>query len=75
MDESNRILVVDDEPDNFEVIEILLFSEGYELSYAASGQQALAMMESVQPDAILLDIMLPDISGIDVCRYIKAHER
>ncbi|GAB4352610.1 MAG: hypothetical protein Fur0042_21170 [Cyanophyceae cyanobacterium] len=75
MDESNRILVVDDEPDNFEVIEILLFSEGYELFYASSGQQALDSLASVQPDAILLDIMLPDISGIEVCRCIKAHDR
>lgn len=74
------ILVVDDEPDNFEVIETLLSIEetalgetqAYQLHYAASGAAALASLELFQPDVILLDVMMPGMSGLEVCQRIKA---
>jgi two-component system sensor histidine kinase/response regulator len=69
-----RILVVDDEPNGFEVIEALLFREGYELSYAADGFEALQRLEMTLPDVILLDVMMPELDGMEVCRRIKAHE-
>lgn len=65
------ILVIDDEPDNFDVIEILLFREDYHLAYAASGKEALQFLAKSQPDVILLDIMMPEMDGIEVCRQIK----
>lgn len=65
------ILVIDDEPDNFDVIETLLHDEGYQLNYAPSGQRALDRLESFQPDVILLDVMMPDLDGMEVCRRIK----
>ena len=66
------VLVIDDEPDNFDVIETLLHDEGYQLNYAPSGQRALDRLDSFQPDVILLDVMMPDLDGMEVCRRIKA---
>lgn len=66
------ILVIDDEPNNFDVIEALLSDQDYELYYAASGEEGLANLETYNPDLILLDVMMPGIDGIEVCRQIKA---
>ena len=66
------VLVVDDQPDNFDVIETLLQGEGYHLHYAPSGKRALDRLEYFQPDVILLDVMMPDLDGIEVCRRLKA---
>jgi diguanylate cyclase len=74
------ILIVDDEPDNFDVIETLLSSsedieaetQGYQLHYAANGKDAIASLDILQPDLILLDVMMPHMDGIEVCRQIKA---
>ncbi|OLP16704.1 GGDEF domain-containing response regulator [Leptolyngbya sp. 'hensonii'] len=66
------VLVIDDEPDNLDVIEALLFGFGYELHYAPNGQSAIASLDLFQPDVILLDVMMPGMNGIEVCRRIKA---
>ncbi|MEG4343179.1 hybrid sensor histidine kinase/response regulator [Microcoleus sp. A003_D6] len=66
------ILIVDDEPDNFDVLETLLSEQEYELYYAANGQDAIASLDLFKPDIILLDVMMPGIDGIEVCRQIKA---
>lgn len=71
MNSQPSILVIDDEPDNFDVVETLLDGENYQLYYAPSGQQALNRLESFQPDLILLDVMMPDLDGIQVCHHIK----
>ncbi|MFN6461680.1 MAG: response regulator [Nostoc sp. DedVER02] len=72
MDTQPSILVVDDEPDNFDVVETLLDNQNYELHYASGGQQALNRLNSLQPDLILLDVMMPDLNGMEVCQRIKA---
>ncbi|ASC69602.1 GGDEF domain-containing response regulator [Halomicronema hongdechloris C2206] len=66
------LLVVDDEPDNFDVIQTLLKHQDYRLHYVASGEEAIAALTACQPDLILLDVMMPGIDGIEVCRRIKA---
>ncbi len=66
------ILVIDDEPSNFEVIEALLPSEDYILNYASRGQEAIADLDTFDPDVILLDVMMPDMDGFEVCQRIKA---
>jgi two-component system, sensor histidine kinase and response regulator len=66
------ILIVDDEPDNFDVIQSLLPGETHTLHYAMNGEQAIASLEKYDPDVILLDVMMPDISGIEVCKQIKS---
>lgn len=68
----SSILVVDDDPNNFDVIETFLNEPEYQLYYAASGPEAIASLDSYNPDLILLDVMMPGIDGIEVCRQIKA---
>jgi two-component system, sensor histidine kinase and response regulator len=68
---SYSILIVDDEPDNFDVIEALLPSESYRLHYACCGEDALNALDKFDPDVILLDVMMPGIDGIEVCKRIK----
>ncbi|WP_323354475.1 response regulator [Leptolyngbya sp. CCNP1308] len=66
------ILVVDDDPTNFEVIEALLSGQDYRLHYINSGDGAIAILEHLEPDLILLDVMMPGLDGFEVCRRIKA---
>lgn len=66
------ILVIDDEPTNFDVIESFLSQQNYQLHYMSSGREAIAALDLLQPDAILLDVMMPDMNGIDVCQHIKS---
>ncbi|PZO40538.1 MAG: GGDEF domain-containing response regulator [Pseudanabaena frigida] len=68
----SSILVIDDEPDNFDVIQALLSDQNFILHYSNSGEEALARLDVFQPDVILLDVMMPIIDGIEVCRRIKA---
>ncbi|MBE9126548.1 MULTISPECIES: response regulator [unclassified Coleofasciculus] len=72
MDKKNSILVVDDEPNAFDVIEAHLYREGYDLFYAGSGYEALSRLDAVEPDVILLDVMMPQMDGIEVCHQIKS---
>lgn len=69
---SPSILIVDDEPDNFDVIEALLNDRDYKLHYAASGQRAIKSLGNYKPDVILLDVMMPQMDGMQVCAEIKA---
>ena len=68
---SYSVLVVDDQPDNFDVIEALLPSETYQLHYANCGKDAIASLDKFNPDLILLDVMMPDLDGMEVCKQIK----
>src|SRR3982751_4861805 len=68
---AQRILVVDDTPQNVKLLSDLLRSRGYEVTTAASGEQALESIASQPPDLVLLDIMMPGISGYEVCRKIR----
>ena len=67
-----RILVVDDNPMNVEILEARLAAQGYEILTAGDGEQALALARGQHPDLILLDVMMPGVDGIEVCRRLKA---
>ncbi len=67
------ILVVDDELKNCKLLEVLLRHQGYHTACAASGDEALAMIEKQAPDLILLDVMMPTKDGYQVARILKAH--
>ncbi|HEY9641593.1 MAG TPA: hybrid sensor histidine kinase/response regulator [Coleofasciculaceae cyanobacterium] len=71
MDPKHSILIVDDEPSGFDVIESILFGESYELQYASSGAAAIQRIKTAIPDLILLDVMMPEMDGIEVCKQIK----
>lgn len=72
MERQATVLIVDDEPDNFDVIEILLAREGYQFKYASNGTDAMDQLPEIQPDVILLDVMMPGLDGMEVCRQIKS---
>jgi two-component system phosphate regulon response regulator PhoB len=69
---SPRILVIDDEPDLLELVRVNLEKSGYEVDTALSGREALASVRRALPDLIVLDLMLPDVSGTEICRTIRA---
>jgi two-component system response regulator MtrA len=68
-----RILIVDDDPSIGEVLELFLRAEGYETRVATSGPQALDYFDEYQPHLVLLDLNLPGVDGISVCRSIREH--
>src|SRR5213083_292309 len=67
-----RVLVVDDDPALAEMLGIVLRSEGFLPSFVADGEHALGAFRDARPDIVLLDLMLPGMSGIDICRAIRA---
>ena len=69
------ILVVDDEEDIRELVELNLRREGYHVVMCETGEQALEQVSSQAPDAIVLDLMLPGIDGLEVCRRLKAEPK
>ncbi len=68
---SDRILIVDDNQSNCELLEAYLDGIDCETAIAEDGQQALEMVEQFQPDLILLDVMMPKLSGFEVCQKLK----
>ena len=68
-----KILVVDDTPLNVKMLVDILTYKGFSVVTANGGTEALAKVESEQPDLVLLDVMMPDIGGYDVCRAIRAN--
>jgi DNA-binding response OmpR family regulator len=66
-----KILVVDDTPKNVKLLADLLTVKGYSVVTAASGREALARLESDEPDLVLLDVVMPEMSGYEVCRKIR----
>ncbi len=70
-----KILIVEDEDSIRKFVKVNLEMENYEVAEAESGEKALELYESFQPDIVLLDIMLPGIDGFEVCRYLRQDER
>lgn len=70
----NRILVVDDTPSNIQTIAAILKENGYQISVAQNGAQALEVVARVKPALILLDVVMPVMDGLEVCRRLKADE-
>ncbi len=70
-EKKSRILIVDDNQANCELLEAHLLGLDCQLEYATDGQQALDKVKSFKPDLILLDVMMPKLSGFEVCKHIK----
>ena len=72
---THDVLVVDDDPRNRRLLEEYLVSAGYDVRLAPDGESALRMAAERPPDLVLLDVMMPDLSGLEVCRRLKADAR
>ena len=70
-----KILVVDDEPDAVELIEFNLKANGYEVATAADGEEALQKARAILPSLIILDLMLPEVDGMEVCKILRRDQR
>jgi putative two-component system response regulator len=71
----STILIVDDEPFGRETLESILEPEGYILVMAENGYQAIEKARAIQPDVILLDVMMPGMNGFEVCRHIRSEKQ
>ncbi|HET6476572.1 MAG TPA: response regulator transcription factor [Thermoleophilia bacterium] len=72
MSDNNKIVVIDDESSVREVVEAYLERDGYNVFVAGSGSEGLALAERIQPALIVLDLMLPDISGEEICSEVRS---
>lgn len=72
---AKRILVVDDDPDIVDYLEFFLGDHGYEVSSANRSSSALAALDEVKPDAVIVDVIMPGRSGLDLLVTIRQHER
>jgi DNA-binding response OmpR family regulator len=71
---TQRILIADDEPNILISLEYLMKREGYEVSVAHDGQEALELLRSQRPALVLLDVMMPKKTGFEVCQELRADE-
>jgi len=71
-DQIPQVLVVDDEPNIRELVQVALKFHGCSVTTAATGKEALRQADAAQPDLIVLDVMLPDLDGFEVCRRLRA---
>jgi len=69
-----KILIVEDEPSLLKLESILLTLKGYDVKGVGDGQAALDAVATMKPDLLLLDIMLPEVNGFEICRQLKANE-
>ena len=72
---TKRVLIVDDEPNIVTALEFLLEKRGYEVKVAVNGEEALEQIETFKPDLVLLDVMMPKVSGYDVCQRMRSNPR
>ena len=75
MSEKKRVLVVDDEPDFAAIVQTNLEKEGFEVEVAYNGVEGLEKVYANPPDAIVLDIMMPEMDGYAVCKTLKSDEK
>lgn len=75
MTEKRRILLVEDDPDIADMLRINLMDEGWEVEHAPDGETALDRLGSNEYDMLLLDVMLPGVDGLEVCRRVRARPR
>src|ERR1700716_3801425 len=72
MDRMRKVLIADDEPDIIEILKYNLEKEGYQVSSAKDGDEAIDKARYIQPDLVVLDMMMPKKSGMEVCEILRA---
>ena len=73
--ESTKILLIDDEPDITELIKFHLDNKGYEVKIASNGLEGISIATEFYPDLILLDVMMPEMDGVEVCQKLKENPK
>ena len=73
--ENARILIVDDTPQNTQILGTILIKQGYRINVARNGKHALEVIEKILPDLILLDIMMPELDGFATCKALKSSHK
>ena len=68
---TSKILIVEDEPDIRDTLNYNFEKEGFKVLSSPDGKSALKLLENNKPDIVILDLMLPDMSGLDLCKYLK----
>ena len=74
-DVKKKVLVVDDDEDLAELVKILLSQEGYEVALAPNGKVGVEMVDSFEPDLIILDVMMPELDGFSACKKLKDSDK
>jgi DNA-binding response OmpR family regulator len=69
-----KILIVDDDPSIVLSLEFLMVKSGYQVFIARNGTEAIELIKAEEPNLVVLDIMMPDVDGYDVCRFIRSRE-
>lgn len=69
-----KVLIVDDEPNIVMTLDFLMRKQGYEVFLATDGAEAIALLDEQVPDLLLLDIMMPNVNGYEVCQYVRTNE-
>jgi len=69
---AKRVLIADDEPNIIASLEFLMEQAGFEVRLAANGKEALALVASFGPDLVILDVMMPEMNGYEVCQRLKS---
>jgi len=75
MNPAQKVLIVDDDPNILMSLEFLMRKSGYSVFIARNGKEALELLDSNMPDIALLDIMMPDVDGYEICRYVKKNKK
>ncbi len=68
-----KVLIVEDDPEARKVLSLILKLDGYEIATAAGGAEAVQAMTTMIPDLVLLDVMMPDMDGYQVCTWVRAN--
>ncbi|MEA2683364.1 MAG: two-component system, OmpR family, response regulator RpaA [Chloroflexota bacterium] len=72
---AQTVMLVDDDPQLRHVVSMFFELEGYNVVQARDGREAITMLAEYVPDVILLDLMMPDVSGLEVCQHVRADRR
>ena len=73
--DKKHILLIEDSPTQAQYVRLLVEDAGYQVSFAETGQKGIELAEAIQPDVVLLDVVLPDLDGFSVCRQIRQRSR
>jgi DNA-binding response OmpR family regulator len=71
----NKVLIIDDEQDVLDLAQEILEEEGYEVYSTVDGEETFDLVSSFKPDLVLLDVVLPGISGLDICRKLRRDKK